>query len=81
MAAQSIYGVCNDCDYPFSPVPFLDEERDKHNRLTGRVRKAVSHLVCECCGKNSCVDDTFDGPWYFPNSKKERQYVQNRISG
>ena len=62
MAAQSVYGVCNDCDFPFSPVHFLDEERDKHHRLTGRVRKAVLHLVCECCGKNSCVKTPSDSP-------------------
>ena len=47
MAAQSVYGVCARCDFPFSPVHFLDEEHDNHHRLTGRVRKAVSHLVCE----------------------------------
>ena len=72
MAAQSVYGVCARCDFPFSPVHFLDEERDKHHLLTGRVRKAVSHLVCECCGKNECVDDTFDGPWFTPSQPIRR---------
>jgi hypothetical protein len=30
---------------------------------TGRWRRAVSHLTCPLCGKNECVDDSFDGPW------------------
>ena len=80
MAAQSIYGVCKRCDFPFAPVYFMEEERTKQNVLTGRVRKACSHLVCESCGKEECVDDTFDGQWFTP-AKKEKQYVQNRVSG
>ena len=32
---------------------------------TGRYRKAVSHLVCQDCGKNICVDESFDGDWYY----------------
>lgn len=35
--------------------------------LTNRYRKAVSHLSCTCCGKNYCVDGTFDGQWYEKN--------------
>ena len=72
MATSSIYGVCKRCDFPFSPVHFLDEERDKYNRKTGRVRRAVSHLVCECCGKQECVDDTFDGPFFTPSQPIRR---------
>ncbi len=72
MAVQSIYGVCKRCDFAFSPVYFLEEERDKYHSLTGRVRKAVSHLVCECCRKNECVDDTFDGPWFTPSEHTRR---------
>lgn len=72
MAVQSIYGVCSRCDYPFAPVYFMEEERDKNHFLTGRVRRACSHLVCECCGKNECVDDTFDGPWFTPSQPIRR---------
>jgi len=45
-------------------VWFEEPEYDKHNRKTGRYRKAVSHIVCTNCGKNICVDDSFDSPWY-----------------
>jgi uncharacterized protein with PIN domain len=37
---------------------------------TGRERNAVSHMLCENCGKTFCVDDTFDGDWH----KITRQY-------
>jgi hypothetical protein len=37
---------------------------DGHPYLTGRKRRAVDVLVCPCCFKEHCVDDTFDGPWY-----------------
>ena len=80
MAVHSVYGVCKRCDFPFVPVHFIEEERDKQHMKTGRVRRAVSHLLCESCGKQECVDDTFDGQWFTP-AKKEKQYVQNRISG
>lgn len=38
---------------------------------TGRYRKACSHLVCLECGKNHCVDDSFDGPWYHGKSQRK----------
>lgn len=72
MAASSIYGVCSRCNYSLSPVYFREEERNKQNVLTGRVRKACSHLVCECCGKQECVDDTFDGPFFTPSEHTRR---------
>jgi len=60
------YGEC-DCGGRLFPVWFLDEEevvtREGWRYKTGRVRRAVSHLVCECCLANHCVDDSFDGPW------------------
>ena len=45
-------------------VKFEEPEYDIHNRKTGRYRRAVSHIVCTNCGRNICVDDSFDGPWY-----------------
>lgn len=64
---SSIYGNCS-CGYHLEPVYFEEQEekicKDGFRYKTGRYRKAVSHLVCENCGKNHCVDDTFDGPWY-----------------
>ena len=48
-------------------VKITEEETKVANGImykTGRVRRACSHLVCEDCLKNFCVDDTFDGPWH-----------------
>lgn len=54
---------CDRCHSTFiTKVRFLEEERIK-GRKTGRVRDAVSHLLCEECGRSFAVDDTFDGPW------------------
>ena len=72
MAVQSIYGVCKRCDFAFSPVYFLEEERDKHHCLTGRVRRAVNCLICDCCGHKECVDDSLDGPWFTPSEHTRR---------
>lgn len=58
-----LYGTCPECGYPLSPVFFTEEERDRHGILTGRKRKACSHLLCERCGFVEIVDDTFDGEW------------------
>lgn len=63
---EPIYGTC-ECGGWLHPVRFIEKEMDRNHGLTGRVRDAVSHLVCDDCLKNVCVDDTFDGPWYFPN--------------
>lgn len=60
------FGVC-DCGGSLIPVWFTEEETKVANGImykTGRVRRVCSHLVCEDCLKNFCVDDTFDGPWH-----------------
>lgn len=60
------YGTC-ECGGSLQPVWFKEEEtiftRDGYMHKTGRVREAVSHLVCDCCLRNDCVDDSFDLPW------------------
>ena len=61
------FGICHFCGGLLEPVYFIEEElkltSDGHLYKTGRTRRAVSHLVCSCCLKNQCVDDSFDGPW------------------
>jgi hypothetical protein len=59
------FGDC-DCGGDLIPVWFKDEERRTAGGImvkTGRTRNAVSHLTCESCLKNECVDDSFDGEW------------------
>lgn len=71
MKDESIYGSC-ECGYSLSPVYFEEREsiiRDGHLTWTNRYKKACSHLVCESCGKNYCVDNTFDGNWYTKGTK------------
>lgn len=61
------YGTCDYCGGDLFPVWFTQEEtvvKDGMMYKTGRKRKAVSHLVCECCLRNFVVDDSFDLPWY-----------------
>lgn len=61
------FGKCSRCGGNLLPVYFTEEERKVecgHLIYTGRKRTAVSHLSCESCMKNECVDDSFDGPWY-----------------
>lgn len=60
------YGKCEDCGCNLEPIWFLEEETIVDSGCmykTGRVRRAVSHLVCPVCLHNYCVDDTFDGTW------------------
>lgn len=60
------FGTCDRCGGRLIPIWFTEEEADTFDgaiRLTGRIRKACSHLVCENCLKNFIVDDSFDGPW------------------
>lgn len=60
------YGEC-ECGAPLIPVWFIEKQREYKNGdmvLTGKKRRACSHLTCEYCGKNYPVDDTFDGEWY-----------------
>lgn len=59
--------ICSKCGGYLIPVYFTEEEIktcDGHQYKTGRKRRAVSHLVCEDCMSNECVDDSFDGEWY-----------------
>ena len=69
---MSKYGTCPKCGFELSTEEFIDKEYDFHGYPTGRVRKDVSVLICECCGNRESVDDTFAGPWYYP-SEKERK--------
>lgn len=60
-----IYGECS-CGCSLKPVRFREKERNVVKGVmtfTGRTRLAVSHLVCDACGKEFPVDDSFDGPW------------------
>ena len=63
----AFYGLC-ECGGSLIPAWFTEEgykvTQDGHQYRTGRKRRAVSHLVCEACLKNFCVDDSFDGAWY-----------------
>ena len=63
-AYDSPYGKCPDCGGSLSAVWF-EEEEIKRGEYTGRVRRAVSHLVCTKCFQNIVVDDTFDGKWHY----------------
>lgn len=64
---MSMFGECSRCGGTLSPVMFEEKERKIINGnmiYTGRKRMAVSHLVCEDCLSNECVDDSYDGNWY-----------------
>lgn len=63
----SVY--CNVCGRKMSPVYFTDIERDRHGMITGRQRKAVSHLLCDGCGHEEIVDDSMDSPWEYPRAR------------
>ena len=61
------FGKCPCCGGDLHPIWFIEEEvkvNYGHLYYTGRKRKAVSHLTCEDCLNNECVDDSFDGEWY-----------------
>lgn len=60
------FGEC-ECGYGLQPVYYEEAETKRYDWgevKTGRYRKACSHLFCDYCGRQYCVDDTFDGPWY-----------------
>lgn len=58
------YGVCERCGTKLQVSEWFTEyEYDEKGMPTGRTKKAVSSLICPCCLKNYCVDDTFDEPW------------------
>ena len=61
------YGVCTRCNSDLKPIWFEEEEYRTENGIlykTGRKRRAVDVLVCPCCMKEYCVDDSFVGNWY-----------------
>ena len=62
---DSDYGKCDVCNSDLVAEIFLDREYDKHGKPTGRVCQAVGVLYCPYCCKRYCVDDTFDGPWFY----------------
>jgi hypothetical protein len=64
MDSNNMFGYCEVCDTGLNPVYFTEEEKNKSGWPTGRKRRAVSHLVCEHCGKKVIVDDSFDGAWH-----------------
>jgi hypothetical protein len=62
--------ICHKCKHDLTRIYFLQHEYDDNNIKTGRVRNAVSHLLCENCGHQEIIDDSMDGPWYFERSIK-----------
>lgn len=65
------YGTCDRCGSSLFPIYFTEKETEVIAGVmtyTGRVRRAVSHLQCDCCMHEVCVDDSFDGPWYRPQN-------------
>lgn len=68
------YGQC-ECDNDLSPVWFEEKEyavtKDGYHYATGRVRTAVSHLTCDICGKNYCIDDSYDLPWRWKHDIRQ----------
>jgi hypothetical protein len=56
------YGCCPRCGEPLYPVWF-EEEEFVEGKFTGRVRWAVSHLLCKECLQFVNVDDSFDLQW------------------
>ena len=65
---DATFGICERCGGHLSPVIFTEYEEKVTGQgwryKTGRWRRAVSHLTCDTCLKNYCVDDSFDGPWH-----------------
>lgn len=60
------YGKCDRCNCDLMAEMFWDKERDNRGILTGRIRHSVGVLYCPQCLKRYCVDDSFDGPWFYP---------------
>jgi len=61
---MSEYGTCEECNVDLEAYCFTEKQYDSYNLPTGYIKSAVSHLYCPRCGKEFCVDDTFDGDWY-----------------
>lgn len=69
MLNNNVYGMCEECQTSLQPVWFTEHEYKTHDGYqyrTGRVRRAVDYLICPCCLKRYCVDDSYDGPWETP---------------
>lgn len=67
MTDNSEYGYCDECDVILEPVWFIEEEYITSGGImcrTGRKRRAVDYLICPCCLKKQCVDESFDGAWH-----------------
>lgn len=65
---ENPYGSCSKCGADLAPVYFTEEEYRiepiTHIQYkTGRSRRAVDYLLCDCCGNTEAVDDSFDGLW------------------
>ena len=68
---------CPKCGYGMQADRYLEEEEVQTYRggpyhKTGRVRRAVNCLICDCCGHKECVDDSLDGPWFTPSQPIRR---------
>lgn len=64
------FGNCSECGISLKAEWFKDIEfYSKSNIPTGRIRYAVNYLYCPCCLKHFCVDDSFDGNWYYERRK------------
>lgn len=59
------YGYCEKCNIALQPICFKEQEYDGYGMKTGRVRTAVSHLVCPLCLESYIVDDSFDEEWIY----------------
>lgn len=61
------FGNCPYCGGLLAPVYYTEDETtitdDGYMYRTGRKRRAISHLVCESCLRNQCIDDSYDGLW------------------
>lgn len=62
---MSSFGSCENCSAEIEPVYFIQKQYI-NGYITGKVRQAVDYLACPVCMKKTCVDDSFDGPWYKP---------------
>lgn len=67
---QTYYSIfaarCSRCNSILQKIWFIQKEYDHKGIPTGREKKAVSHLLCNTCGKEEIIDGSFDGEWYFP---------------
>ena len=59
------YGKCDICNSDLEAEIFLDAGDGEDGMPTGRGREAGGVLYCPYGGKRYCVDDTFDGPWFY----------------